>query len=278
MLMTPWVQRLLAVNVIVHLLGKLPSLDFAHFAFAPAELIERPWTIVTIVTYMFLHGSFMHLASNMISLFFFGPRLEERLGSRRFLVLYFLCGICGALLSLVLFAVAPFGSMVGASGAVFGVLVGFARYWPDDAIYIMGVLPVRARTLAIVLIAASLFAGATGVGGNIAHFAHLGGGLAGWAYLVAWERQRIALIKEIAGAPRKSSERRAPQARRKPQAAREADSLERWKAIPRDRLHELNREELETLLRKAEEGGVKALTAAERAFLDRIADATQPAT
>ena len=278
MLMTPWVQRLLAVNVIVHLLGKLPSLDFAHFAFAPAELIERPWTIVTIVTYMFLHGSFMHLASNMISLFFFGPRLEERLGSRRFLVLYFLCGICGALLSLVFSAVAPFGSMVGASGAVFGVLVGFARYWPDDAIYIMGVLPVRARTLAIVLIAASLFAGATGVGGNIAHFAHLGGGLAGWAYLVAWERQRIALIKEIAGVPRKSSERRAPQARRKPQAAREADSLERWKAIPRDRLHELNREELETLLRKAEEGGVKALTAAERAFLDRIADATQPAT
>ena len=276
MLMTPWVQRLLAVNVIVHLLAQLPSLDFAgHFALAPAELLQRPWTIVT---YMFLHGGFMHLASNMISLFFFGPRLEERLGSRRFLVLYFLCGICGALLSLVLFAVAPFGSMVGASGAVFGVLVGFARYWPDDAIYIMGVLPVRARTLAIVLIAASLFAGATGVGGNIAHFAHLGGGLAGWAYLVAWERQRIALIKEIAGAPRKSNERRAPQARRKPQAAREADSLERWKAIPRDRLHELNREELETLLRKAEEGGVKALTAAERAFLDRIADATQPAT
>lgn len=277
--MTPWVQRLLAVNVIVHLLGWLPSLDFAGLAFAPAEILERPWKIVTIVTYMFLHGEgFMHLASNMISLFFFGPRLEERLGSRRFLVLYFLCGICGALLSLVLFAVAPFGSMVGASGAVFGVLVGFARYWPDDAIYIMGVLPVRARTLAIVLIAASLFAGATGVGGNIAHFAHLGGGLAGWAYLVAWERQRIALIKEIAGVPRKSSERRAPQARRKPQAAREADSLERWKAIPRDRLHELNREELETLLRKAEEGGVKALTAAERAFLDRIADATQPAT
>ena len=276
MLMTPWVQRLLAVNVIVHLLAQLPSLDFGgHFALAPAELLQRPWTIVT---YMFLHGGFMHLASNMISLFFFGPRLEERLGSRRFLVLYFLCGICGALLSLVLFAVAPFESMVGASGAVFGVLVGFARYWPDDAIYIMGVLPVRARTLAIVLIAASLFAGATGVGGNIAHFAHLGGGLAGWAYLVAWERQRIALIKEIAGAPRKSSERRAPQARRKPQAAREADSLERWKAIPRDRLHELNREELETLLRKAEEGGVKALTAAERAFLDRIADATQPAT
>ena len=275
MLMTPWVQRLLAVNVIVYLLGQLLPLDFGSLALVPSALLQRPWTIVT---YMFLHGGLMHLASNMISLFFFGPRLEERLGSRRFLTLYFLCGTCGALLSLALFAFAPFGAMVGASGAVFGVLVGFARYWPDDAIYLMGVLPIRARTLAVFLIAVSIFAGATGAGGNIAHFAHLGGAGAGWAYLVAWERRRIALIKEIAAGPRKSSERRAPQARRKPQVVREADLLERWKAIPRDRLHELNREELETLLKKVEEGGVKALTATERAFLDRIADATQPAT
>lgn len=270
--MTPWVQRLLAVNVIVFL-GQYLGLDFnSHFALQPAALLLRPWTIAT---YMFLHGGFMHLASNMISLFFFGPRLEERLGSRRFLALYFLCGTGGAFLSLALYAFSPFGAMIGASGAVFGVLVGFARYWPDDSIYLMGVLPVRARTLAVLLIAVSIFAGITGTGGNIAHFAHLGGAAAGWAYLVAWERRRIALIKEIAGVPRKPSER--PQPRRKPPAARDADSLERWKAIPADRLHELNREELEALLKKAEADGVKALTAAERAFLDRIAEATQSA-
>lgn len=262
--MTPWVQRLLAANLIVFLLQSFLRLDTIQFALVPALLLQRPWTVVT---YMFLHGGMMHLASNMISLFFFGPRLEERLGSVRFIRFYVVCGICGAALSLILFAVAPFGAMIGASGAVFGVIIGFARYWPDDSIYLMGVIPIRARTLAILLIAMSIFAGATGAGGNIAHFAHLGGGVAGWLYLRAWERRRRAHV-----AAQQPDVQRKPPRLRKPQGIRDVDAVERWKAVPKERLHEINREELEALLQKVDQSGVKALTPSERAFLDRIAD------
>lgn len=267
--MTPWVQRLLAANLIVFLLQSFNVLDTGRFALVPSQLLWSSWGVVT---YMFLHGGTMHLLSNMISLFFFGPRLEERLGSARFILFYFVCGICGAALSLILFALAPFGAMIGASGAVFGVIIGFARYWPDDSIYLMGVVPVRARTLAIVLIAISIFAGTTGAGGNIAHFAHLGGGVAGWLYLKAWERRRRAHIVQ-----QPTTSQPKPARGRKPQGVRDVDAVKRWKSIPKDRLHEINREEVEALLEKVEQSGVKALTPNERAFLDRIADSVSAA-
>ena len=262
MLMTPWVQRLLAANVLVFLLGSFLPLN-AHFAFVPWAILQRPWTLVT---YLFLHGGIMHLASNMIGLFFFGPRLEERLGGTRFIRFYFACGVCGAVLSLILFAFAPFGAMIGASGAVFGVVVGFARYWPDDSVYIMGVLPIRARALAIFLVAWSIFAGVIGEGGNVAHFAHLGGAVAGWLYLRTWERRRRSQV-----AQQPTSKGKPPGLRKSP-STRDVDAVERWKAVPRERLHEINREELEALLKKIDQSGVKALTPNERAFLDRIAD------
>src|SRR4030095_7356691 len=119
--------------------------------------------------------------------FFFGSRLENRLGARAFLELYFLSGIMGGLLSLIF---APHAAIIGASGAVFGVMLGFAWFWPRDQIYIWGILPVEARWLVIITTALALFGGFSGGGGGTAHFAHLGGYLGGYLFLLLLGRRR----------------------------------------------------------------------------------------
>ena len=249
--MTPWVQRLLLTNVVVFLFSRAFPALIQDFALVPLAILFRPWTLVT---YMFLHGSFMHIFFNMLMLFFFGPRLEERLGSRTFIWFYLTCGVGGAVLSFA----TPFSMIVGASGAIFGVVVGFARYWPREDIYIWGVLPVQAQVLAIFMVVSSLVAGFAGTQEGIAHFAHLGGLVAGWIYLRVWERRRQRRVVNRPARPRRVS------------VVVDLEALERWKTIPRERLHEINREEVDKLLRKANESGARALTTDERDFLDRM--------
>ncbi|MCH8981052.1 rhomboid family intramembrane serine protease, partial [candidate division KSB1 bacterium] len=124
--LTQIVKYLLIINIAVFVLQKISPQDFLvqWFGLSPQLAIFK-FHIWQFFTYMFLHAGFMHLLFNMLGLFFFGPRLEVRLGSRSFLTLYFLSGLGGALLS-VLFA--PNAAIVGASGAVFGVFLGFALF------------------------------------------------------------------------------------------------------------------------------------------------------
>jgi membrane associated rhomboid family serine protease len=255
--MTPWVLRLLVANVAVFLLTTSNILDWRYLALVPSAILAQPWGVFT---YMFVHGGFWHLAFNMIGLFFFGPRLEMQLGGRSFIRLYLLSGLGGAAFS---FLFARHGAVVGASGAVFGVLLGFAYFWPRERIYIWGVLPVEARWLVGVLAAMSLYSGISGTGAGVAHFAHLGGFVAGYAYL-RWRKRRylrqwkpMATPKaELAKAVRRSSD---------------GEALKRWRSIRVEELHELNREEVVRILAKAEAAGVGSLIPEERAMLDRFA-------
>nr|AIA13547.1 Rhomboid family [uncultured bacterium] len=174
--MTPWVQRLVIANAVVFLLQTvMPGLT-NWLEFVPSDILVRPWTVLT---YMFAHGSFMHIAMNMLGLYFFGPPLEARWGSKEFLKYYFICGAGGALLSF-LFANSP---IIGASAAVYGVMLGFAMNWPDVPIYIWAIFPVPAKVLVGLFAAFSLYSGLTGRDAGVAHFAHLGGFAAGFIYL-----------------------------------------------------------------------------------------------
>lgn len=254
MLMTPWVQRLLIANVVMFLVtGAMPAVQ-QLLAFVPLRIHLAPWTPIT---YMFLHANLTHLLFNMVGLFFFGPRLEERLGSKNFIWFYLLSGLGGAVFS---FVFSPYAAVVGASGAVFGVLLGFARYWPREDIYIWGVLPIQARMLAIFLVISSLYAGFSGARDGVAHFAHLGGLVFGWLFLKGWERRRKGRRIE-----RPNSHYKAP-------GVQDLDAKERWEAIPREGLHEVNREELDKLIGKMQAEGVKALSGEEKNFLDRLAN------
>src|SRR4051812_44570068 len=111
------------------LTGSSPALA-NNLVLVPALIAVRPWTAVT---YMFLHANFTHLLFNMLGLYFFGSRLELRLGGRQFLMLYFISGLMGALASVVF---TPTAEVLGASGAIFGVMLGYARYWPRDLVYV----------------------------------------------------------------------------------------------------------------------------------------------
>jgi membrane associated rhomboid family serine protease len=245
--MSPWVIRLIIANAVVFLLQQLRPGLTGTFAFIPAFALLQPWTLLT---YMFLHADFMHILFNMLGLLFFGPRLEVRLGGKHFLGLYLTSGLAGALLSFV----NPGTAIIGASAAVFGVFMGFAMFWPRELIYIWGVLPVQARWMVVGMTVLSLAGGLGYAAGGVAHFAHLGGYLGGWLYLKLLERraQAAAALTKIS----------AP--------VIHSGNLERWRSIPRENLHEVNRAEYDRIIAKLSAQGVGSLTDTEKGFLERF--------
>lgn len=182
--MTPWVRRLLVANLLVYLLQVTVFVDprfLTVLAFDPLAALGRPWTFFT---YLFLHAGLLHIAFNLLALFIFGPAVEERLGGAVFPLYYLACGFGGAALSFALMLVLPVHPMVGASAAVYGTLLAYAWFWPDDGIFIFPFpdpIPVKwVVTFAIALsLVLALFSRADGV----AHLAHLGGFGAGALFL-----------------------------------------------------------------------------------------------
>ena len=252
--MTPFVRALLFANIGVFFLQQTVDVVSYYLIFVPQLVLVRPWTLVT---YMFLHGGTMHLVFNMLGLFFFGPRVEERLGSRSFLFLYFISGITGALLSLVMGQNAP---IVGASAGIFGIMLAFAWFWPDVPIYIWGVLPIPARMLVIITTVLTLWQAGAGRGGNIAHFAHLGGYVGAFLYLKWLDRKRQDFKKKAtAGTP-----------------VRELKFTKRPE-VDLKKVHEVNREEVNRILDKISAHGMSSLTVQERMFLSNFAPAEDKA-
>ena len=245
--MTPWVQRLLIANVIMYFIQQtVPGLT-SQLAFVPALILSRPWTIIT---YMFLHGGLTHILFNMLALYFFGPRVESRLGAERFFALYFISGITGALLS---FLFAPYAPIIGASAAIFGVMIAYARFWPRDRIMIWGIIPIEARWLIVITTVMAIVGGVQG-GTGVADFAHLGGYLGGFLYLLFLERTH--------GAKRFKKQATAVPA---------TDALQgNWQKVNRESVHAVNRDEVNRILDKINASGLKSLTPQERLFLSNF--------
>jgi membrane associated rhomboid family serine protease len=228
-----------------------------YLAFMPSNVLSAPWTLVT---YMFAHGNFMHLLFNMLGLFFFGPPLEARWGSNDFLKFYFVCGAGGAALSFLV----AFGSpIIGASAAVYGVMLAFAMNWPDAPIYIWGILPIKAKYLVGILAFMSFFSTIQGAADNVAHAAHLGGVVAGFIYL-RFNRPGGA----FAGLKRMMDRRRMKVV--KTDESRTA--VRSTTAAPRRRGGEEDRllDELDRVLEKISTDGMSSLTPAERKLLDEV--------
>ena len=257
MFLTPWVTRLLLANGVAFLAAPPGSAAYRALWFVPMFAPQAPWTAIS---YMFLHAGIWHLAFNMIGLLFFGPRLEQRLGAKRFLILYFLSGLGGAAFSLVF---EPRAAVVGASAAVMGVLLAFAFYWPRETVLVWGIIPLQIRTLVVILVVTSVFFGLSGTGGRVAHFAHLGGLVFGYLYLkwLAWRRRvRIDTANAVPPRSRFGVPGRVDRAR-----------LDRWRRIDPAALHSLNRKEVEELLQRLDADGAGSLSQDEQAFLDRMA-------
>jgi len=141
------------------------------FAFVPKQALGEGH-IWQFVTYMFLHGeNLFHIFINMFLLYMFGSRLEQTMGKGRFLALYFICGIGAALLHSAMTHL----PVVGASGAVFGVLAGYAYFFPNSKIFVLGIIPVKAWKLITIYGVFELMRALEAKGSLIAHSAHFGG-------------------------------------------------------------------------------------------------------
>jgi membrane associated rhomboid family serine protease len=177
--MTRAVQWLLALNVGVYFLQlTLFGQDAIYSALAldPARFPSEWWTVVT---YMFVHAWLAHIVFNMLTLWMFGPRLEHVWGSRSFLQFYLWCGIGGAIAHLLF---ARHTSVIGASGAISGVLVAYALRWPDEEVYVFGVIPMKSRWLIAAMIGMNVIF-ALSPSSGIDWTAHVGGMAFGWVLL-----------------------------------------------------------------------------------------------
>ncbi|MFR9619742.1 MAG: rhomboid family intramembrane serine protease [Rikenellaceae bacterium] len=146
-----------------------------------------------VVTYMFLHGGLSHLFFNMFALWMFGQQLEMTLGPQRFLTYYMVCGIGAALIQLAIGLAIPFSITVGASGAVYGLLLSFGVLYPNATIQLLfPPIAMRAKYFVMGYAALELFLGwRNNPMDNVAHFAHLGGMLWGLLLLIYWRHKGI---------------------------------------------------------------------------------------
>lgn len=182
------VKHLLIINVLMY---------FAYYVLLKQGIINLNyylgiWSLSTglfriwqPLTYMFMHGSFDHLFFNMFSLWMFGSALENFWGSKRFLFYYLVCGIGAGLLNML---VPGAHVSVGASGAVYALLLAFGMMWPNNYIYLYFLVPIRTKWFIIGMIVIELFEGIFRSTDGIAHFAHLGGMLIGFLIILYWKR------------------------------------------------------------------------------------------
>ncbi len=187
--LTPAIKALIAANVAAFLIALVVPAITLRFGLRPADVVGS-LQIWQPVTYMFLHGGIFHILFNMLALWMFGVELERMWGSRFFTKFYFVAGGGAALTTLLLsFTPLPFADQlyysltIGASGAVYGVLLAYARYFPHRPIYLYFVFPIPAKYFVIIIGAISLLSSMNGPGGGVAHTTHLGGLIAAYLYL-----------------------------------------------------------------------------------------------
>lgn len=181
-------RTLLIANVVVFLLqtqgGRSLVQWFGLWPGGGAGLASLPWQAPwQIVTYSFLHGSFMHLAFNMFAVLMFGTELERVWGARRLMIAYLASVVIGGVAHLIVGVAfgAGGGPVIGASAGVFGILLAYALVFPNRKIVpLIPPIPMPARVFVALYAALELYLGVTGSQSGVAHFAHLGGLLGGW--------------------------------------------------------------------------------------------------
>lgn len=201
----PVTKHIVAINVLLFI-ATLVNQNFmvGNFAmFYPASPFFKPWQIVT---HMFMHGGFWHIFFNMYTLLMFGMVVERSIGSKRFLIFYFVTGLGAALLHtgvewlqaqyfLANQAIGNYNQLLmtptlGASGAVYGVLIGYAMLYPQSRLTLLfPPVTLTAKWFVIIFAGIELFTGVTGLQDGVAHFAHLGGMLFGWLLMRKWLRR-----------------------------------------------------------------------------------------
>jgi membrane associated rhomboid family serine protease len=183
---TPAVKALVIACVIGFLLqifdrfSGSPAFDY-KFGLVPA-LVTQNFYLWQLVTYIFLHGGFFHILFNMFGLYMFGSELEMTWGTREFTKFFFICGIGAAVTSVIASPHSPI-PIIGASGAIFGLLLAYGVLFPDRIIYLYMIIPIKAKWFVVIFGAITFLSALSATGTGVAYVAHLGGMLVGFLYL-----------------------------------------------------------------------------------------------
>ncbi|GAC1415942.1 MAG: rhomboid family intramembrane serine protease [Gemmatimonadaceae bacterium] len=280
--MTPAVQWLLALNIGVYFLQlTLFGQDAVYSALAldPAHFPAFWWTVAT---YMFVHAWLAHLAFNMFTLWMFGPRLEHEWGTRTFVWFYLWCGLGGAIAHLLF---AQHSTVIGASGAISGVLVAYALRWPDEEVYLFGVIPMRSRWLVAALLGMNIIF-ALSPSSRIDWTAHVGGMAFGWIFLKLYSVGGISRVRGwVSAAPDESEDMPRAVPRGRPPmrdrvgsvdevvARSNAVVLRESKPLEHGPRHETPKEyaaRVNRVLDKISQQGITSLTGDERRLLEEM--------
>jgi membrane associated rhomboid family serine protease len=177
---------LIVVNILVFLFKSVDHSGVLVYFYLIPDYVLQAGAWWQVVTYMFVHASWGHIFFNMLALFIFGIQVERHMGSTEFLLFYFVCGIGAGIVTLFFNSATGQGMIpvVGASGAIFGLLLAFAAFFPDARIFVFGIIPIRAPVAvagyAVIEIVSQLVSPQSGV----AHLAHLSGLAFAYVYLV----------------------------------------------------------------------------------------------
>lgn len=179
---TPAVKMLIIANAAIFALQALTHLPPSNlFGLVPYRVVHDGW-IWQLVTYMFLHGGLMHVGFNMLALWMFGTQLERVWGTREFLRYYFITGIGAGLINVAFNAGSPIPT-IGASGAIFGLLLAYGVLFPNHLILLYFFIPIKAKYFVILFAALEFLMARSYTADGVAHFAHLGGMAVGLLYL-----------------------------------------------------------------------------------------------
>ncbi len=186
--------KLIIINVLVFFLTEyLYPRSVYYLAMIPSFVLHG--YVWQFFTYMFVHGGFSHVLFNMLGLYIFGSMVERRIGSKEFLLFYLLTGTLSGIFSFVAYLLAGVNVvLVGASGALYAVMLLFAVLYPYAVVYVFGLIPMRAPLLVAVYFVIELVSQLTGLNGGVAHLTHLAGLL--FAYLYCLVRLRLNPVKE----------------------------------------------------------------------------------
>jgi len=183
------VYWIIGINILIFVAIKFLGQNFSNFltvrlAMIPLAVMQG-W-VWTFVTYMFMHNGFMHIFFNMLGLIIFGIPVEKQMGSREFLLYYFVTGTLAGVLSFGVYYITRnyMVALMGASGALFAVELAYAVLFPDSVLSIWGVIPLRAPVMVLGYTALELVLSFTARNSNIAHLTHLAGFGIGWLYFM----------------------------------------------------------------------------------------------
>jgi membrane associated rhomboid family serine protease len=263
--MPPVIRTIIAISVIVFIIqaviggiqaGGRPIGQYIvdYFGFNPSirTALTQPWRFVT---YLFLHGGGFHLLFNMLWLWWMGRSVEESIGPRSFVVLFFGSGIGGAFFHIAFASLYGTSMVIGASGAVFGVMVAFAYLYPRTPIMLLFLPPIEARFVVAGLIAFDvLFIGS---GDNVARLVHLGGAGVGYLLIKAhYEGKDLsAVVRPI---------ERLWQQSPKSKASKKTKNSKMYSVSDVEIVEETNQDELDQILEKISKSGYDGLTKEEK--------------